>query len=68
MILRHFDELTRRDGTIIMSAHWAWTNVYPRTDAERRLMRTMFASEPEAIEARDAKEQAIEPVCMSSVD
>lgn len=51
MILRHFAELTRRDGTVLMPAHWARTQVGRRTDAERRLLRTMFASEAEAIEA-----------------
>lgn len=59
MILRHFDRLTRRDGTVVMPAHWAWTQVGRSTEAERKLLRTMFTSEQEALEARDVMEQTI---------
>ena len=59
MILRHFAELTRRDGTVVMPAHWAWTQVGCRTEAERRLLRTMFTSKPEALDAKNAMEQTI---------
>ena len=56
LILRHFAELTRRDGRVVMPAHWAWTQVGRSTEAERKLLRTMFASEREAIEAMEAME------------
>ena len=39
-----------------MPAHWAWTQVGRSTEAERKLLRTMFASEREAIEAMEAME------------
>lgn len=59
MILRYFDRLTRRDGSVVMPAHWAWVQVGRRTEAERKLLRTMFASERGHWKARDAMEQTI---------
>jgi hypothetical protein len=37
-----------------------WTQVGCGTEAERTLLRTVFVSEQEALEARDAMEQTIE--------
>jgi hypothetical protein len=30
---------------VVMPAHWAWVQVGRRTEAERKLLRTMFVSE-----------------------